>query len=114
MWKNLTGVIYDEVCFKGPINICANFITKEELTKKVQDLIDKNLPQLSGGTFGIFKGRNNTSENNMYRVDDGENDLHLYLSVIEFNGKTSLPENWWPDIAPTPKGQNLGIKGNEG
>ena len=85
--------------------------TAEEIKIIIQKAIDDNLPQLSGGKFGIFKGRNDTSENSFYRVNDGENDQCLYLSTIEFNGQTSLPEKWWPDIAPTPKGNELGIKG---
>ena len=77
----------------------------------VHDLIDTDFPQISGGTFGFFKGRNDSAENNMYRIDDGENDQALYRSIIEFNGQTSLPQDWWPDVAPTPEGQELGIKG---
>ena len=85
--------------------------TAEEIKILIQKAIDDNAPQLSDGKFGIFKGRNDTSENSFYRVNDGENDQCLYLSTIEFNGQTSLPEKWWPDIAPTPKGTELGIKG---
>ena len=77
----------------------------------VHDLIDKNLEQLSGGTFGIFKGRNDTRDGGM-RIDDGSNDQSLYLSIVEFEGQYSLPQKWWPDVAPTPKGQMLGIQGS--
>ena len=85
--------------------------TVDEFKDFFHNLINKNLPQLSDGKFGVFKGRNDTSENSFYRVNDGENDQCLYLSTIEFNGKTSLPQSWWPDVAPTPKGNELGIKG---
>ena len=85
--------------------------TADEIKKIIQDAISDNLPQLSDGKFGVFKGRNDTSENSFYRINDGENDQCLYLSTIEFNGQTSLPQNWWPDIAPTPAGNKLGIKG---
>ena len=83
----------------------------DKLNAMVHDFIDKNLPQLSDGKFGVFKGRNNTSADSMYRIDDGENEQCHYLSITEFNGETSLPSNWWPDVAPTPTEQQLGIKG---
>ena len=73
--------------------------------------INENMVQLSDGMFGVFKGRNDTSEGSFYRINDGENDQSLYLSNIEYNGQTSLPQNWWPEVAPTPAGQALGIKG---
>ena len=74
--------------------------------------INSKLPQLSDGKFGVFKGRNDTSEGSFYRINDGENDQCLYLSTIEFNGGTSLPQNWWPNVAPTPAANILGDKGN--
>ena len=74
--------------------------------------INTNLPQLSDGKFGVFKGRNDTSEGSFYRINDGENDQCLYLSTIEYNGGTSLPQNWWPNVAPTPQATLLGDKGN--
>ena len=74
--------------------------------------INNNLPQLSDGKFGVFKGRNDTSEGSFYRINDGENDQCLYLSTIEYNGETSLPQNWWPNVAPTPAANILGDKGN--
>ena len=74
--------------------------------------INTKLPQLSDGKFGVFKGRNDTSEGSFYRINDGENDQCLYLSTIEYNGGTSLPQNWWPNVAPTPQATLLGDKGN--
>ena len=75
------------------------------------DYINENMVQLSDGKFGVFKGRNDTSENSFYRINTGANDQSLYLSNIEYNGQSSLPQNWWPDVAPTTAGQALGIKG---
>ena len=63
--------------------------TADEIKDIIQKAISDNLPQLSDGKFGVFKGRNDTSENSFYRINDGENDPGLYLSTIEFNGETS-------------------------
>ena len=83
----------------------------DKILQFVHDYINTNLPQLSDGKFGVFKGRNDTSDNSMYRINDGKNERASYLSILEFNGNSALPSNWWPDVAPTPQGQSLGIKG---
>ena len=86
-------------------------VDKNATIDSFHNYINENMVQLSDGMFGVFKGRNDTSEGSFYRINDGENDQSLYLSNIEYNGQTSLPQNWWPEVAPTPAGQALGIKG---
>ena len=86
----------------------------ENIFKKLGINIDlyKFLPiQLSGGTLGFYKGKNNTKLNN-YRLINNGNLIHdKYLDIEELNGNSDLPDNWWPNLAPAPSGKDSGIKG---
>ena len=75
--------------------------------------LDKFLPvQLSGGTLGIYKGKNNTKLNNYRTIDNGNLIHDKYLNIEELNGNSELPDDWWPHIAPTPSAKDSGIKGS--
>ena len=109
LWDELPTFVFQLLQFAGVLPPEADVETFKSM---LHDAINENLPQLSDGKFGVFKGRNDTSEGSFYRINDGENDQCLYLSTIEFNGGTSLPQNWWPNVAPTPAANILGDKGN--
>ena len=108
LWDELPTFVFQLLQLAGVIPPEADVDT---FKAKLHDAINENLPQLSDGKFGVFKGRNDTSEGSFYRINDGENDQCLYLSTIEYNGGTSLPQNWWPNVAPTPAATILGDKG---
>ena len=80
------------------------------IKKQIEDLV-ASTPQISGGKFGIFKGKNATKTDSYYKINTGLYEKHNYLKMLEFNGKTRLPDAWWPDVAPTPTGQDAGVKG---
>jgi len=82
-------------------------VTKEQIIHE----IESRFPQLKGGTFGIFKGRNDTTENMFFRVDSGGNNLGDYLSITQFNGNTSLPSDWWAKVGTSPSQTAAGING---
>merc|ERR1719495_371987 len=74
-------------------------------------MISEKLPQVAGGAVGIFKGRNDTVANMFYRIDNGANNIKDYLKILEFNGQSSLPQSWWPDIAKIPSQTEMGGRG---
>ena len=84
--------------------------TYKELKSTVATLIDTT-PQVAGYKFGIFKGKNATKADSYYMVNTGKYERHNFLEIEEFNGKEKLPEAWWPYVAPTPTGQDAGVKG---
>ena len=64
--------------------------------------LDEMFPQFAGGSFGFFKGKNDTLKDMAFRVNNGDNNLDEFLQIIEFNGQTSLKEDWWSNVARTP------------
>jgi hypothetical protein len=84
--------------------------TYYELKSTVATLIDTT-PQVAGYKFGIFKGKNATKADSYYMINTGKYERHNFLEIEEFNGKEKLPEAWWPYVAPTPTGQDAGVKG---
>jgi hypothetical protein len=84
--------------------------TYKELKSTVATLIDTT-PQVAGYKFGIFKGKNATKADSYYMINTGKYERHNFLEIEEFNGKEKLPEAWWPYVAPTPTGQDAGVKG---
>ena len=54
--------------------------------------------QVSNCEFGIFKGQNATKEKSYYTINNGKNVKGKFNSYESFNGKASLPENWWERI----------------
>jgi len=73
--------------------------------------IDQQFPQVAGGTFGIFKGRNDTVANSFYSIDSGASNIGNYLSIKEYNGETSLPKKWWAEVGTTPSQTKEGVTG---
>lgn len=82
-------------------------VTKEQIIHEVES----RFPQLAGGTFGIFKGRNDTTDNMFFRVNSGGNNMGDYLSITQFNGETSLPKDWWAEVGTSPSQTAAGING---
>ena len=37
--------------------------------------------------------------------------LYKFNKVELFNGESSLPQNWWIDVGPTPSANDSGVKG---
>ena len=75
------------------------------LQKAAPDLIPKindAVPQFANGKFGIFKGKNDTVKDMFYRVNNGDGGLSEFMQILEFNGKATLNEFWWPDVARKP------------
>ena len=69
-----------------------------DLIPKINDAV----PQFANGKFGIFKGKNDTIKDMFYRVNNGEGGLSEFMQILEFNGKASLNEFWWQDVARKP------------
>ena len=67
--------------------------------------------QVSNCEFGVFKGKNATKENSYYTVNNGRYEKYNFLMFEAFNGKTELPQSWWPDVGPTPSANSSGVKG---
>ena len=97
--------------------ILASFLGELSLTTEFHKLKDTiatlmaTTPQISGGTFGIFKGKNATTADSYYLINSGKYERHNFMEIEEFNGKEKLPDEWWPFVAPTPTGQEAGVKG---
>ena len=98
MWPEI-GSIADQIDPTGAL--------KDKIYEKIND----EFPQIANGTFGLFKGRNDTTTNSFYRVNNGENNLNEFLSILEFNAESSLPQNWWPNVGLNPAQTNMGAKG---
>ena len=74
------------------------------LQKAAPDLIPKindAVPQFANGKFGIFKGKNDTVKDMFYRVNNDVGSCE-FMQILEFNGKASLNDFWWPDVGRTP------------
>ena len=84
--------------------------TYYELKAIITNLVNTT-PQISDGRFGIFKGKNATKADSYYAINTGLHEHHNFLKILEVNGKERLPENWWPNVAPTPTGQDAGVAG---
>jgi len=84
--------------------------TYYKLKATIESLIDTT-PQISGGTFGIFKGKNATKMDSYYAINTGEHERHNFMKIMEFNGRERLPDAWWPNVASTPTGQEAGVDG---
>jgi len=67
--------------------------------------------QVSDCEFGIFKGQNATKEKSYYTINNGRNVKGKFNSYEAFNGKSTLPEEWWPRIGPTPSANESGLSG---
>lgn len=80
------------------------------LKATIANFVD-NTPQIAGNTFGIFKGKNATKADSFYRINTGKYEKHNFMELEEVNGREELPDEWWPNVAPTPTGQDAGIKG---
>jgi len=64
---------------------------------------------LKEGTFGFFKGTNATRS--WWKINNGKYNMDQYQQVLEFNGNSKLPENWWENFGPTPSATASGQKG---
>jgi len=64
---------------------------------------------LKEGTFGFFKGTNATKS--WWKIDSGKYNMEKYQEVLEFNGNSRLPDNWWDNFGPTPSAQSSGQGG---
>jgi len=64
---------------------------------------------LQEGTFGFFKGTNATRT--WWKINNGKYNMDEYQQVLEFNGNSRLPDNWWEDFGPTPSATASGQKG---
>ena len=67
--------------------------------------------QVSNCEFGIFKGQNGTKEGSYYTINNGRNVKGDFNHYELFNGKTSLPEEWWSRVGPTPSANESGFTG---
>ena len=98
------------------IAVIQQFLPDTELPKITEDQIcTELLPQLSEQVsnceFGIFKGQNATKEGSYYTINNGRNVKGKFNAYEKFNGQTSLPENWWKRIGPTPAANKSGMTG---
>jgi len=64
---------------------------------------------LEAGTFGFFKGTNATQT--YWKINSGKYNLDQYQRVLEFNGNSRLPDNWWPNFGPSPNADSSGMPG---
>ena len=90
------------------MNINLPMITEDQIcTELLADLSE----QVSNCEFGIFKGQNATKEGSYYTINNGRNVKGKFNAYEKFNGQTSLPENWWKRIGPTPAANKSGMTG---
>ena len=82
-----------------------------DLPISIEDILAMLPPQISNGEFGIFKGKNATKLDSYYTINNGRYDKSKFLKYEEFNGKTSLPDEWWIDVGPTPSASDSGETG---
>ena len=83
----------------------------EQIMALLSEVIANPPEQIAGGTFGIFKGKNATKANSYYVINTGKYEKHNFMELEEVNGREELPAEWWPNVAPTPTGQDAGLKG---
>ena len=86
----------------GVVNILGNNFTLPINGSEIIELINENIPQLGNGTFAFQKGKNDTSKDLFFRINNGQNDMDEFNEILEWNGDASLKENWWPKVARTP------------
>ena len=72
--------------------------------------INEMYPRFAYGHFGFYKVKNDTIKDSFYRVNN-QIKSYQYRDIIEFNGKTSLKDFWWPDVSRTPSLTKMGGKG---
>jgi len=71
------------------------------------DLLD-----LKHGKFGFFRGPNGANATrSWWKINSGKYQFDRYNQIVEFNGMTRLPENWWYGFGPTPSAQASGVRG---
>jgi len=71
-----------------------------------------NLIDLKHGKFGFFRGPDGRNDSKTWwKINSGKYQLDLYNTVLEYNGNTKLPENWWYAFGPTPSAQASGVRG---
>merc|ERR1719184_778801 len=79
----------------------------ETLAGMGMDLLD-----LKHGKFGFFRGPNGSNATrSWWKINSGKYQFDLYNQIIEFNGMTRLPENWWYGFGPTPSAHASGVRG---
>jgi hypothetical protein len=83
-------------------------ITEDQICTQILPQLSE---QVSNCEFGIFKGQNATKENSYYTINNGRNVKGKFNSYELFRGETTLPENWWKRIGPTPSANRSGITG---
>jgi len=84
----------------------ANWID-QTLAGMGMDLLD-----LKHGKFGFFRGPNGSNATrSWWKINSGKYQFDLYNQIIEFNGMTRLPENWWYGFGPTPSAHASGVRG---
>ena len=67
-------------------------------------------PQIQNGTLAYFRDKNATDANSFYKINRGRHDKGKYCMIEELNGKSELPDWWWPNIPVSPTAQRSGIK----
>ena len=77
----------------------------------IYDMLGQLSPQFADGEFGFFKGKNATKLKNYYTINNGRYQHSKFNKVELFNGESSLPQNWWIDVGPTPSANDSGVKG---
>ena len=83
-----------------------------QLIKPYIDLTPYLPPQLEpDGNLAFYRGKNATAAKSFYVVNNGRPNREKYTHIEKLNGKETLPNWWWPDIAPSPAAQDMGIKG---
>ena len=73
------------------------------------------LPEpLADCKFGLFKGGNGTkgtSTGSYYTINSGKHEIHKFLHIEKFRGSETLPDEWWPFVAPIPSAGDVGVQG---
>ena len=87
----------------------------EQLKPDLKATLCPSLPEpLADCKFGLFKGGNGTkgtTTGSYYTINSGRHDMHKFLNIEKFRGSDTLPDEWWPFIAPTPSAQDAGVPG---
>ena len=93
-------------------------LPEELVNAKLEELKDQLCPTLpeplADCKFGLFKGGNGTkgtTTGSYYTINSGRHDMHKFLNIEKFRGSETLPNEWWPFIAPTPSAQEAGVPG---
>ena len=93
-------------------------LPEELVNAKLEELKDQLCPTLpeplADCKFGLFKGGNGTkgtTTGSYYTINSGRHDMHKFLNIEKFRGSETLPDEWWPFIAPTPSAQEAGVPG---